>query len=135
MSMRLKAIETSSSKLDSINIKPGQFIIDSSMSKLYFDASDNRRLEFGVNAQSAINDRLGQQIDTTYIKGISINDHTLTVTRGGGVPKPLLCLIQYILTRLPLDTNIFQQEAKKAKYSDGPAPEAPIGVHFLPISK
>lgn len=81
---KFKPIITSSSKLDSINIKPGQFIIDSSMSKLYFDTPDTRRLEFGVNAQSAISDRLGQQIDTTYIKNISITDYTLTVTNGGG---------------------------------------------------
>lgn len=82
--VKIKFIETSSSKLDSVAIKPGQFIVDSSMAKLYFDDTNNKRLEFGVNATTAIKDRLNQQIDTTYIKDITTTDSGLSLTYGGG---------------------------------------------------
>lgn len=49
----------------------------------------NASVKYATSAGSATNDSAGQPINTTYIKGLSINGDTITYTKGSGTPGTL----------------------------------------------
>lgn len=86
---------TGSGALDTRNVTHGQVITDGtvkwtvrthikSVNNIVADASGNVSIDTVTNATKATQDAKGQQIDTTYIKGVTASNATLTVTKGNG---------------------------------------------------
>lgn len=86
---------TGSGALDTRNVTHGQVITDGtvkwtvrthikSVNNTVADASGNVSIDTVTNATKATQDAKGQQIDTTYIKGVTGSNATLTVTKGNG---------------------------------------------------
>lgn len=86
---------TGSGALDTRNVTHGQVITDGtvkwtvrthikSVNNTVADASGNVSIDTVTNATKATQDAKGQQIDTTYIKGVTCSNATLTVTKGDG---------------------------------------------------
>ena len=86
---------TGSGALDTRNVTHGQVITDGtvkwtvrthikSVNNTVADASGNVSINTVPNATKATQDAKGQQIDTTYIKGVTGSNATLTVTKGNG---------------------------------------------------
>lgn len=86
---------TSNNALDTRNVTHGQVITDGtakwtvrthikSVNNTVADASGNVSINTVTNATKATQDSAGQTINTTYVKGVTGSNATLTITKGNG---------------------------------------------------
>lgn len=91
---------TSNNALDTRNVTHGQVITDGtakwtvrthikSVNNTVADASGNVSINTVTNATKATQDSAGQTINTTYVKGVTGSNATLTITKGNGTTSSI----------------------------------------------
>lgn len=82
---QFKPIKCTEAQMNSKAKSEGQLFFTTDTNKIYLDISNTSRIVLNANvATKATQDSAGQQINTTYIKGLSLSGQDLTYTKGNG---------------------------------------------------
>lgn len=111
-----KPIKCTKAQMDAKAKSEGQLFFCTDTGHIYLDISSSNRMI--LNANKAIQDSAGQQINTTYIKNLSLNTSTnkLTYTKGNGstgnidlpyITKEYVDKLEYQLNYEPLELTFY----------------------------